>query len=476
MTVTVSNAEGVKQYNIPNNIKKLIILFLLFLTIVISGLLFSVKTLNDTLVRLEENINTERIVEKPKDNISYLAKNDVRYEVEYSEKIPAYELSMFEDDTLEEEALKEEILAAEALSLLKLKQEKEALVKIEQEKKDALAKIEKEKKDEARRVLSEIKEQDALVKAEKLLEQELAEANAKAEKFAKIRFDTAMLINTEQKKNDKLAELEKIKREKKIKLAKAKLVKKIKLAKAKLAQKKKEKLARAQKKKEALAKLAKKKKLKLAKLVKAKQKKKALAKLAKKKKLKNVKIAKNNTYATYKLFQKNVNLQKSFEIYQNNLLLAKANGKNTKLTVDISDQRVKLYVNNEIALSSPCTTGAKRKFEPNTKIYRDKRTPKGTFKITEKIADKRSTIFGKFYRNGKVVYKGDRRKYKGPKAKYIGASLKNWMRLTSGGIGLHASKYVKRYPGTNGCIRLPYRVSKMIFKNVRKGTKVSIIN
>ena len=60
--------------------------------------------------------------------------------------------------------------------------------------------------------------------------------------------------------------------------------------------------------------------------------------------------------------------------------------------------------------------------------------------------------------------------------KYVGASLKHWMRLTSGGIGLHASKYVKRYPGTNGCIRLPYHVAKTVFKKVKNGTKVSIVN
>ena len=196
---------------------------------------------------------------------------------------------------------------------------------------------------------------------------------------------------------------------------------------------------------------------------------------------KTVKMANNkklskSTFGSYAAFKKSVNLRKSFKIFENKLLLKKATGRNTKLTIDISEQRVKLIVNGKVALSSPCTTGAKRKFEPNTKIYRDKRTPKGIFKITEKISDKRSTIFGKFYRNGKVVYKGDRRKYRGPKAKYKGASLQNWMRLTSGGIGLHASKYVKRNPGTNGCIRLPYKVSKTIFKNVRRGTKVSIVN
>jgi len=184
----------------------------------------------------------------------------------------------------------------------------------------------------------------------------------------------------------------------------------------------------------------------------------------------------NASASSYVAFKKKTNLKKSFKVFKNKKLLAKANGKNTLLKVDISDQRLMVIVNGKVALSSPCTTGAKRKLEPNTKVIRDKRTPKGVFKITEKISNKRSTIFGKFYRKGKVVYIGDRRKYRGPKAKYIGASLQNWMRLTSSGIGLHASKYVKRYPGTNGCIRLPFKVASTVFKRVKKGTKVSIVN
>jgi len=197
---------------------------------------------------------------------------------------------------------------------------------------------------------------------------------------------------------------------------------------------------------------------------------------------KNIKFAKVNFYKAgstsnnYLAFKRKVNLRKSFKVFKNKKLLAQANRKNTHLKIDISEQRLRLYVNGKVALCSPCTTGAKRKLEPNTRVIRDKRTPKGVFKITEKISDKRSTIFGKFYRKGKMVYKGDRRKYRGPKAKYVGASLQNWMRLTSSGIGLHASKYVKRYPGTNGCIRLPFKVASTVFKKVKKGTKVSIVN
>ncbi len=186
--------------------------------------------------------------------------------------------------------------------------------------------------------------------------------------------------------------------------------------------------------------------------------------------------ASSSTESCYVDFKKNTNLKKSFKVFKDKSLLGKANNKNTHIKVDISEQRIRLYVDGKVALCSPCTTGAKRKLEPNTRVIRDKRTPKGTFKITEKIADKRSTIFGKYYRNGKMVYKGDKRKYRGPKAKYKGASLKNWMRLTSSGIGLHASKYVKRHPGTNGCIRLPYKVASTIFSNVKTGTKVSIVN
>ena len=186
----------------------------------------------------------------------------------------------------------------------------------------------------------------------------------------------------------------------------------------------------------------------------------------------------NSVSNCYVDFKKKTNLKTSFKVFQDRKLLAKANGKNTHIKVDVKQQRIKLLVNGKVALSSPCTTGAKRKFEPNTKIYRDKRTPKGTFKITEKISNKRSSIFGKYYRNGRLVYKGDKRKYRGSKKglRYEGASLKNWMRLTSSGIGLHASKYVKRYPGTNGCIRLPYKVAKTIFAKVKTGTKVSIVN
>ncbi|BAF71708.1 L,D-transpeptidase family protein [Sulfurovum sp. NBC37-1] len=184
-------------------------------------------------------------------------------------------------------------------------------------------------------------------------------------------------------------------------------------------------------------------------------------------------VASNSCYAD---FAKHTNLRKSYKVFKDHKLLSKANGKNTILKVDVSEQRVKLLVNGKVALSAPCTTGAKHKLEPNTKTYRDKHTPLGTFKIMEKIAAKKSTIFGEMYRNGKKVYHGDRRKYRGPKAKYVGHTMHHWMRLTSGGVGLHASKYIKRHPGSNGCVRLPFKIAKTIFSKVKPGTKVIVVS
>jgi lipoprotein-anchoring transpeptidase ErfK/SrfK len=54
--------------------------------------------------------------------------------------------------------------------------------------------------------------------------------------------------------------------------------------------------------------------------------------------------------------------------------------------------------------------------------------------------------------------------------------MHHWMRLTNGGIGMHASKYIKRHPGSNGCVRLPFKVAKTIFSKIKPGTKVMVVN
>jgi len=165
----------------------------------------------------------------------------------------------------------------------------------------------------------------------------------------------------------------------------------------------------------------------------------------------------------YKKFTKKKDYKKSYAVYKDEALYAKANRQNTSVHISLPNQRAQLLVNGAVAVDAPCTTGKT-----------GKRTPRGTFRITEKIVTKRSTIFGSLYKNGKKVYGGDRRKYSGSYDKYVGSPLPYWMRLTGDGIGMHSSRGVKRYPASNGCIRLQKNIVQQVFSKTKVGTRVTI--
>ena len=166
----------------------------------------------------------------------------------------------------------------------------------------------------------------------------------------------------------------------------------------------------------------------------------------------------------HKAFTSREDYPKTMEVYQSDALLSQATNENVEIVVDLSEQRARLLVNQFVAIDAPCCTGKA-----------GKRTPAGTFPIKEKIRDKRSNIFGSLYRNGQKVFGGDRRKYGGSYDRYVGSSLPYWMRLTDDGIGLHASKYVHRYPKSNGCIRMPEGAISTLFAAVSPGTPVSVV-
>jgi len=85
-------------------------------------------------------------------------------------------------------------------------------------------------------------------------------------------------------------------------------------------------------------------------------------------------------------FRSKANYPKTYDIYRNSELYEAASYSNTKLVIDLSDQRMLLYVGSKVAIDTPCCTGKA-----------GKRTPTGTFPIREKIRNKRSTIFGSLY-------------------------------------------------------------------------------
>jgi lipoprotein-anchoring transpeptidase ErfK/SrfK len=120
------------------------------------------------------------------------------------------------------------------------------------------------------------------------------------------------------------------------------------------------------------------------------------------------------------------------------LLEARKDGEK-KVIVDISRQRAYLLVDNQIAIDTAVSTARA-----------DKHTPRGEFKITERIeTGKKSTIYG--------------------------CSMSYWQRLDSSAIGLHVGD-LPGYAASAGCVRLPYSVAPVVFANTASGMTVEIVD
>lgn len=106
-------------------------------------------------------------------------------------------------------------------------------------------------------------------------------------------------------------------------------------------------------------------------------------------------------------------------------------------------------------------------------------TPAGEFKILEKVADKRSTLYGWIVdADGNVVNSdADTRKHKAPPGgEFVHAPMPYWMRLTWSGIGMHAGHIPRPgEPASHGCIRLPEKFAPLLFDVVKIGTPVRVI-
>lgn len=109
--------------------------------------------------------------------------------------------------------------------------------------------------------------------------------------------------------------------------------------------------------------------------------------------------------------------------------------------VKLSTGAQRLYVmqGNEVLLATPCSVGTAK--TP---------TPHGTFPITSKVAN--------------------RRRASQPGAGY---PMTYWMSFYSPAYGMHWG-WVKPYPCTHGCVRLPLKSAQKVFNMVQVGTPVHI--
>jgi len=108
-----------------------------------------------------------------------------------------------------------------------------------------------------------------------------------------------------------------------------------------------------------------------------------------------------------------------------------------RIVVSLADQSLNAYNGNTLVATSNISSG-----KPGHE------TPTGDFTVSEKDPDHHSSI-------------------------YENASMPFFMRLTDGGVGLHAG-FIPGYPASHGCVRLPIGMAKELFQHVEPGTPVEI--
>jgi lipoprotein-anchoring transpeptidase ErfK/SrfK len=136
--------------------------------------------------------------------------------------------------------------------------------------------------------------------------------------------------------------------------------------------------------------------------------------------------------------------------------------------IDLQIQRAEVFIGGQYAGWSVVATGKE-----------GYGTPAGNYTILEKRVDKYSTLYGKIVDAYGNVVDGDadaRRDTPPAGGRFVFAPMPYWMRLTWGGIGMHAGPIPR--PGrtaSHGCIRLPREFAIQLFQLVRIGTPVQII-
>lgn len=124
-------------------------------------------------------------------------------------------------------------------------------------------------------------------------------------------------------------------------------------------------------------------------------------------------------------------------VYPN--VIKNANGAEHKVVVDIAAQRAFVFIGDKLAFETPVSSAAK-----------GRHTPRGTFRITEKIrSGKHSTLYKSL--------------------------MPYWMRLDESAIGMHTGQ-LPGYAASHGCVRMPDESARFIFDLVPKGTTVQIVD
>jgi lipoprotein-anchoring transpeptidase ErfK/SrfK len=135
------------------------------------------------------------------------------------------------------------------------------------------------------------------------------------------------------------------------------------------------------------------------------------------------------------------------------------------IKISLSEQRAYFYKGAELVGLSPVATGRA-----------GKRTPTGSFRISQKIRHHRSHAYGSFVdASGRAVKTGvDVRLDKAPPGTRFQAAPMPYFLRFNNRIGMHAGP-LPGYPASAGCVRLPDDLAARFFHNVSPGTRVTVV-
>lgn len=138
-----------------------------------------------------------------------------------------------------------------------------------------------------------------------------------------------------------------------------------------------------------------------------------------------------------------------------------------KVRIHLDEQKAYIFDNGQEVAWTYVATGVD-----------DHPTPRGSFNIMEKKADKVSNTWGIIEdADGETInWNAHSQRSRVPKGgRFVGAPMPHWMRLTGGGIGMHEGIIPDPgSPASHGCIRLPGEMAARMFDELPSGTPVVI--
>ena len=137
------------------------------------------------------------------------------------------------------------------------------------------------------------------------------------------------------------------------------------------------------------------------------------------------------------------------------------------VTIDLREQQARFYKDGRLVGVSLISSGRE-----------GYSTPTGNFTIIQKSKDHVSNLYGDYVDgsgNVMVANVGVKRDPKPAGASFRGAPMPYFMRITPGGVGMHAG-FLPGFPASHGCIRMPERMAEIFFANVSHGTPVRVVN